>query len=160
SFLEPSDPDGPATTSSPEQSRRTIQRFVREDQICVLTFDRPASAANIFDRRTLVELAEEIDLIAAASQLKGLVITSAKRSIFIAGVDLKAINAGVSLEDVRQLIELGQRVFSRLAALPIPTVAAVHGAALGGGYELCLACDYRIASSDPATKLGLPETLL
>jgi 3-hydroxyacyl-CoA dehydrogenase/alkylation response protein AidB-like acyl-CoA dehydrogenase/enoyl-CoA hydratase/carnithine racemase len=160
SFREPPFPDGPATTSSPEQSRRTIQRFVRDDQICVLTFDRPASAANIFDRRTLEELEEEIDFIAAASQLKGLVITSAKRSIFIAGVDLKAMNEGASLEDVRQLIELGQRVISRVAALPIPTVAAVHGAALGGGYELCLACDYRIASSDAATKLGLPETLL
>ena len=157
---EPPVPDAAGTVSSPEQAQRTIQRIVRDDQICVLTFDRPGSAANIFDRRTLAELEEEIDFIAGASQLKGLVLTSAKSSIFIAGVDLKLMNEGASLEEVRELIELGQRVMNRLAALPIPTVAAVHGVALGGGYELCLACDYRLASSDRATRLGLPETLL
>jgi 3-hydroxyacyl-CoA dehydrogenase/alkylation response protein AidB-like acyl-CoA dehydrogenase/enoyl-CoA hydratase/carnithine racemase len=159
-FINAPVPNAPATTPSTEPSRRTIQRFVRQDQICVLTFDRPGSTANIFDRRTLLELQEEIDFIAGAPHLKGLVITSAKSSIFIAGVDLKTMNEGASLEVVRELIELGQTVMNRLAALPIPTVAAVHGAALGGGYELCLACDYRLASSDRATKLGLPETLL
>src|SRR5213595_2159279 len=49
---------------------------------------------------------------------------------------------------------------NRVAALAIPTVATVHGAAVGGGYELCLACDYRVASNDRATKLGLPEIQL
>src|SRR5215471_8532 len=68
-----------------ELTTRTIQRAVRDDGICVLTFDRPNSAANIFDRRTLTELAEELDLIAADSRLKGLVLASGKRSIFIAG---------------------------------------------------------------------------
>src|SRR5206468_11220970 len=64
-----------------ELATRTIQRFTRDDGICVLTFDRPNSTANIFDRRTLMELLEELDFVAAASQLKGLVLTSAKRSI-------------------------------------------------------------------------------
>src|SRR5439155_14252568 len=59
-----------------------------------------------------------------------------------------------------EIIELGQRVMNRLATLPIPTVAAIHGAAVGGGYEICLACDYRVASSDRATKIGLPEIQL
>src|SRR4029077_19726198 len=54
----------------------------------------------------------------------------------------------------------GQDVMNQLAALSIPTVAAIHGAAVGGGYELCLACDYRVASTDRATKIGLPETQL
>ncbi|HET9419114.1 MAG TPA: 3-hydroxyacyl-CoA dehydrogenase NAD-binding domain-containing protein, partial [Chthoniobacterales bacterium] len=54
----------------------------------------------------------------------------------------------------------GQRVFSRIAALKIPTVAAIHGACAGGGYEITLACDYRLASDDPATRIGLPETTL
>ena len=58
------------------------------------------------------------------------------------------------------MIELGQAVFNRIAALKIPTVAAIHGAAVGGGYEISLACDYRIASPDRATKIGLPETKL
>src|SRR5262245_12667574 len=140
--------------------QRTIQRSIRADQICVLTFDRPGSAANIFDHRTLTELGEEIDIIASAPQLKGVILISAKRSIFIAGVDLKMITENASPEKVRELIELGQSVMNRLAALPIPTVAAIHGAAVGGGYEVCLACDYRVASTDRATKIGLPETQL
>jgi 3-hydroxyacyl-CoA dehydrogenase/alkylation response protein AidB-like acyl-CoA dehydrogenase/1,4-dihydroxy-2-naphthoyl-CoA synthase len=153
-------PGARLSAPSPEQSQRTIQRSVRDDQICVLTFDRPGSAANIFDRRTLTELGEELDIINATPQLKGVILTSAKRSIFIAGVDLNMMNEQASPDDVRKLIELGQTVMNRLAALPIPTVAAIHGAAVGGGYEVCLACDYRVASSDRATKIGLPETQL
>jgi 3-hydroxyacyl-CoA dehydrogenase / enoyl-CoA hydratase / 3-hydroxybutyryl-CoA epimerase len=143
-----------------EQPQRTIQRSVRDDQICVLTFDRPGSAANIFDRRTLTELGEELDFIATTPKLKGVILTSAKRSIFIAGADLTMMNENASPQDVLMLIELGQTVMNRLAALPVPTVAAIHGAAVGGGYEICLACDYRVASTDRATKIGLPETQL
>ena len=96
---------------------------------------------------------------AAADQLRGLVLTSAKNSIFIAGADLHAL-ADLPAHELRGLIELGQSVFSRLATLPLPTVAAIHGACLGGGYEVCLACDYRLASPDPVTRIGLPETQL
>jgi 3-hydroxyacyl-CoA dehydrogenase/alkylation response protein AidB-like acyl-CoA dehydrogenase/enoyl-CoA hydratase/carnithine racemase len=124
----------------------------------VLTLDRPGSAANIFDRRALVELGEELDSIEAATGLKGLIITSAKRSIFVAGADLKSINENPSPAAVNELVELGQSVTYRIGALKIPTAAAIHGAAVGGGYEICLACDYRVASNDKATKLGLPET--
>jgi len=124
-----------------------------------LTFDRPDSSANVFDRDTLEELNEHLDFIAGAPELKGVVLISAKNSIFIAGADLHALS-GASADDMASLIELGQRVFRRLASLPYPTVAAIHGACVGGGYELCLACDYRVASPDRATKIGLPETQL
>jgi 3-hydroxyacyl-CoA dehydrogenase/enoyl-CoA hydratase/3-hydroxybutyryl-CoA epimerase len=137
-----------------------IQRQVRDGQICVLTFDRPGSAANIFDTRTLIELGEELDYVTSNPQLKGLVLASAKPSIFIAGVDLNTMTRGDSFEEVQKLIELGQSVINRVAALSIPTVAAIHGVAVGGGYEICLACDYRIASADRVTKIGLPETQL
>jgi 3-hydroxyacyl-CoA dehydrogenase/enoyl-CoA hydratase/3-hydroxybutyryl-CoA epimerase len=149
-----------APTSVTHQSDdRTVKLNVRIDQVCVLTFDRPGSAANIFDRRTLLELEEELEFIAGCKDLKGLVLTSAKPAIFIAGADLRAMSEASS-EEIRELIELGQRVMNRLAMLPIPTVAAIHGAAVGGGYELCLACDYRVASTDRATKIGLPEIQL
>ncbi len=152
--------DGIKSPSPVTRPPRTIRRSLRDDQICVLTFDRPDSSANIFDRRTLTELGEELDFIAGEPQLKGLIITSAKRSIFVAGADLKSMSEASSIEEVRELIELGQTVMNRLAALTVPTVAAIHGAAVGGGYELCLACDYRVASTDRATKLGLPEIQL
>jgi 3-hydroxyacyl-CoA dehydrogenase/enoyl-CoA hydratase/3-hydroxybutyryl-CoA epimerase len=61
---------------------------------------------------------------------------------------------------MREFIAKGQRIFGRLANLKIPTVAAIHGASAGGGYEVTLACDYRIATDDPATRIGLPETTL
>jgi len=151
----------PASTTSPNSlTQRTIRKLVRDDGICILTFDRPASSANIFDRRALTELGEELDAIAADSRIKGLVLTSAKRSIFIAGADIKAMGENASPEEICKLVELGQDVMNRLASLPIPTAAAIHGAAVGGGYELCLACDYRVASTDKATRIGLPETQL
>src|SRR6185369_5484191 len=139
---------------------RTIRRSIREDGIWVLTFDRPDSSANIFDRRTLLDLAAELDSVAAASRCSGLVLASAKKSIFVAGADLKAMTESARPADVKELVELGQDVMNRLAALPMPTVAAIHGAAVGGGYEVCLACDYRVASLDSATRIGLPEIQL
>lgn len=147
----------PAPMPQPEVER-TIRFVVRDDGTCVLTFDRPGSSANIFDLRTLDELAQELDFIERQTELKGLIFVSAKRSVFIAGADLNAMLKVASNHDARGLIERGQSVMNRIAALQIPTVAAVHGAAVGGGYELCLACDYRIASPDHATKIGLPET--
>jgi len=135
---------------------RTVRRSVREDGICVLTLDRPGSSANVFDRRALTELGEELDFIESAVDLKGLIIVSAKKTIFVAGADLKSISEHP--EDAPALVELGQSVMFRLGALKIPTVAAINGAAVGGGYELCLACDYRIASTEKATRVGLPET--
>jgi 3-hydroxyacyl-CoA dehydrogenase/enoyl-CoA hydratase/3-hydroxybutyryl-CoA epimerase len=138
---------------------RTIKRSTRDGQIRVLTFDRPGSAANIFDQRTLLELEKELEFIAGSTNLKGLVLTSAKPAIFVAGADLRAMSEA-SPEGIRELVELGQRVMNRLASLQIPTVAAIHGAAVGGGYELCLACDYRVASTDRVTKIGLPEIQL
>ena len=138
---------------------RMIKRSVTEDHVCVLTFDRPDSAANIFDKATLDELNEHLDFVVANPQFKGLVITSAKKSIFIAGADLQSLSTATE-QGLREIIELGQVTFNRIADMKIPTVAAIHGAAVGGGYEICLACDYRIASSDKSTKIGLPETLL
>jgi 3-hydroxyacyl-CoA dehydrogenase/enoyl-CoA hydratase/3-hydroxybutyryl-CoA epimerase len=140
-----------------------ILREVR-DGICTLTFDRANSAANIFDRDTLLELSSHLDAIEHATELRGVILASAKENIFIAGADLHALakmaDAPVPAPALEELIQLGQDVFNRLDALKVPTVAAIHGACVGGGYELALACDYRIASDAKATKVGLPEVML
>lgn len=137
----------------------TIYRTIRDDGICLLTLDRAGSSANVFDPATLEELRGELDFIESQSgTLKGMILASAKRSIFIAGLDLKAIGENASADQIREIIELGQTQFNRIAALKIPTVAAIHGAAVGGGFEISLACDWRIASPDHSTKIGLPET--
>ena len=156
-ILEPKPMSRTADPVTPRPPERTIRRTVREDGICVLTFDRPGSAANIFDVRALTELGEELDFVERAMSLKGVVFISAKKSIFVAGADLKSMSEATP-DQIRTMIELGQTVFNRIAALPIPTAAAIHGAAVGGGCEIALACDYRVASPARTTKIGLPET--
>ncbi|HME88741.1 MAG TPA: 3-hydroxyacyl-CoA dehydrogenase NAD-binding domain-containing protein [Chthoniobacterales bacterium] len=137
-----------------------IRRDVGDDKVCLLTFDRPESSANIFDASTMSELGEHIDAIERDESLRGLIVTSAKKAIFIAGADLKALLKQAQTGEMRDFIAEGQRVFNRVTALKIPTVAAIHGACAGGGYEITLACDWRVASNDPATRIGLPETTL
>jgi 3-hydroxyacyl-CoA dehydrogenase / enoyl-CoA hydratase / 3-hydroxybutyryl-CoA epimerase len=139
---------------------RNIQREISEAGIAILTFDRPDSAANVFDELTLAELNDHLNFLESEKSLKGLIIRSAKQKIFIAGADLNFFNQEVSMERLAATVERGQKTFDRIAQLPYPTVAVIHGAALGGGFEIGLACDYRVASSDPATKVGLPETNL
>ncbi|HEX8898967.1 MAG TPA: 3-hydroxyacyl-CoA dehydrogenase NAD-binding domain-containing protein, partial [Chthoniobacterales bacterium] len=137
-----------------------IRREISEDGICLLTFDRPESGANIFDAATMDNLREHVDAIEKDASLKGLIVISAKKSIFIAGADLKTLLRKAQTGELRGFIAEGQKVFNRLAALKVPSVAAIHGACAGGGYEIALACDYRVATDDPSTKIGLPETTL
>jgi 3-hydroxyacyl-CoA dehydrogenase/enoyl-CoA hydratase/3-hydroxybutyryl-CoA epimerase len=137
-----------------------IRREIGDDHICLLTFDRPESGANIFDAATLDELNEHLDFVENDASLRGLIIASAKKSIFVAGADLKTLLQQAQSGEMHEFIAKGQRIFNRLADLKISTVAAIHGASAGGGYEVTLACDYRIASDDPATRMGLPETTL
>src|ERR1700720_4510070 len=140
--------------------RSLIQREIGHDRVCVLTFDRPESGANIFDAATMSELAEHVGAIERDNSLRGLIISSAKKSIFIAGADLKTLLKQAPTGEMRDFIAEGQRVFNRIAELKIPTVAAIHVACAGGGYEVTLACDWRVASDEPATRIGLPETTL
>src|SRR5437016_10955008 len=137
-----------------------IRREIGDDHVCLLVFDRPESGANIFDAATLEELNEHLDSVENDGSLRGLIIASAKKSIFVAGADLKTLLQQAESGEMRAFIAHGQQVLNRLAGLKIPTVAAIHGASAGGGYEVTLACDYRIASDDPATRIGLPETTL
>lgn len=127
--------------------------------ICWLTFDAPNSSANVFNEATLRELDDHLDAIECDAEIRALVIRSAKEKVFVAGADLKAIRA-LPPAKLSAFIQLGQSVFSRLAALPIPKVAAIHGACVGGGFELTLACDRRIASDSDLTRIGLPEVQL
>jgi 3-hydroxyacyl-CoA dehydrogenase / enoyl-CoA hydratase / 3-hydroxybutyryl-CoA epimerase len=125
----------------------------------VITFDRDASSANILDNETLNELLEALIEIEENTAIEALLIRSEKPHIFIAGADIKSL-ASSTPGELAALIDLGHEVFKKLDNLKIPTVAVIHGACLGGGYELALACDWRIASDADCTKIGLPETQL
>ena len=134
------------------------QREDRDD-MAVLTLDVAERSANVLSDEVLLEL--EALLVELKEQLpKGVVIRSGKRGHFIVGADVTMFEHIETAEQAKTLAQNGQRVFDQLAALDCPTVAVIHGQCLGGGLELALACDYRVAREDPGTRLGLPEVRL
>lgn len=138
---------------------QAFSRNADDDGVCWLTFDTPASSVNLWTESTLREFVWHLEQIEIDPTVRALVIRSAKERVFIAGADLHAIR-GLTTPRLHQLIWLGQAAFDRLARLPMPKVAMIHGACAGGGFEMALACDWRIASDDPSTLIGLPETQL
>jgi 3-hydroxyacyl-CoA dehydrogenase/enoyl-CoA hydratase/3-hydroxybutyryl-CoA epimerase len=122
-----------------------------------ITFDMAGSSANVWNDTTLREFNRCLDHVAHHAGVRALIIRSAKERVFIAGADLKSLRSG-STRKLEHLIDLGQSTFNRLASLPMPKIALIHGACVGGGLELALACDVRIASDSEHTRLGLPET--
>lgn len=132
---------------------------IDHDGIAWLTFDSPKSSANVWNEETLREFNHNLELLEHDTRVKALVLRSAKDRIFVAGADLKAIRS-MPHARVNDLIWLGQAVFDRLARLRMQKIAAIHGACMGGGFEVTLACDWRIASDHESTKIGLPETQL
>ena len=129
------------------------------DGIVWLTLDKPGSSTNVLGRAILEELGTLLESLTAEPP-KGVVIRSGKQNGFVAGADIKEFTGFKSATDAYALIRSGQLVFDRLEALPCPTVAAIHGFALGGGLELALACRYRVAVGDERLSLGLPEVQL
>jgi 3-hydroxyacyl-CoA dehydrogenase / enoyl-CoA hydratase / 3-hydroxybutyryl-CoA epimerase len=127
--------------------------------IAWLTLDKPATSANVLSGGVLMELDGLLGPI-EQDLPRGVVVLSAKKSGFIAGADIKEFTALSDEASGYQLIHRGQQVLNRLAALRCPSVAAIHGFALGGGLELALACRYRVAVDDGKLSLGLPEVLL
>lgn len=131
----------------------------RDDGILILRFDREGQSVNSFAQEVLLELEAIIERLAMEPP-RGVILASAKSSGFIAGADIKEFAEFDRKGTVSDAIARGQGVFEKLARLPCPTVAAIHGFCMGGGTEMALACDYRIASSDASTRIGLPEVKL
>ncbi len=135
------------------------QAEIRDDGFVVLALDRRDSPVNAMSQDVLLELGDIVERL-AIDPPKGVVVRSAKAAGFIAGADLKEFQEFDRRGTVNDAIRRGQSTYQKLAELPCPTVAAIHGHCLGGGTELALACRYRVASSDPSTRIGLPETQL
>ncbi|GLQ97570.1 3-hydroxyacyl-CoA dehydrogenase NAD-binding domain-containing protein [Dyella mobilis] len=127
--------------------------------IVTLTLDRANSSVNAISREVLDELGQIVERL-AIEKPAGVIIHSAKSNGFAVGADIKEFVEYAKHGTVQENIENGQRVFEALARLPCPTVAAVHGACMGGGTELMLACRQRIAADDDKTRIGLPEVQL
>lgn len=130
------------------------------DNIVWLGIDRQNERVNSFSDEVLDELNGLLQDISKMSHAKGLVIHSLKKKGFIAGADIHTLAQLDTPIRAVDFIRKGQSVFSRLENLSIPTVAIINGFCMGGGTELILACDYRIATDEDDTCFGLPEILL
>ena len=128
--------------------------------IHTVTLDVPGRPMNVLDRSVMTELEQIVSDLETRSDIKLLVIRSGKESGFLAGADVSVIADIESAEHASRLIEDGQLLFQRLEWLSVPKIVVIHGPCLGGGLEMSLACDYRIARDNSSTKIGLPEIKL
>ncbi|PHP67720.1 3-hydroxyacyl-CoA dehydrogenase [Zhengella mangrovi] len=128
--------------------------------IVTVTMDMQGQSANTMNKRFEPGMREILSRLEAEEKLTGVVFASAKKTFF-AGGDLNDILATETAgQETFDFIEDNKAVYRRLEKLAVPVVAAINGAALGGGYELCLACNHRVAVDDPKAVVGLPEVTL
>ncbi|MGH7477422.1 MAG: 3-hydroxyacyl-CoA dehydrogenase NAD-binding domain-containing protein [Longimicrobiales bacterium] len=150
-------------SSSLPEAAAAVALEIGADGVATLTLDNPDKPHNILHSTVMARLDAllgEVEQAAAGGRVRALVVRSNKPGSFVAGADVHEIAAITDATEGEEKAALGQAVFQRLAELPVPTVAAVNGICLGGGTELILACDRRIAADDPAVKIGLPEVRL
>ncbi len=138
----------------------SISFETRQDGVAVVTIDVPGSKVNVLSSGLLGEFRAAIDRVEHEPSSRACVLVSGKSDNFIAGADLEEVKAMASAEEASAFVREGHGLLDRMASSRKPFVAAIHGAALGGGLEVALACHYRIATSHTKTVLGLPEVMV
>ncbi len=134
-------------------------KIIPKGKVALIEWDHVGEKANKMSSVIMNRLKELIDEL-KKSDFKAVVIISRKKRIFVAGADINELKSLGTKEDFEKAVKEGQNILNALEDLPVPVIAAIHGACVGGGCELALACDYRIASEASETKIGLPETKL
>ncbi|XP_045700315.1 trifunctional enzyme subunit alpha, mitochondrial [Phyllostomus hastatus] len=147
------------TRSSALLSRTHINYGLKGD-VAVVRINSPNSKVNTLNKELQSEFLEVMNEIWANDQVRSAVLISAKPGCFVAGADINMIASCKTPEEVRELSQEGQRMFEKLEKSTKPIVAAISGSCLGGGLELAISCQYRIATKDKKTVLGVPEVLL
>jgi 3-hydroxyacyl-CoA dehydrogenase/enoyl-CoA hydratase/carnithine racemase len=152
-------PTPPGETAPPFRNL-TVER--REDGVALLSFFVPDHAQNVLTGETLAELSQALDGIAAGPPPTAVVIRSNREGSFFAGADVGRLDRlhATPVDEIEQLCVAGRRIFSRFSAHAWPSVAIIDGICLGGGLELALACDLRVATDASHTTLGFPEVKL
>ncbi|ELA9341354.1 fatty acid oxidation complex subunit alpha FadJ [Vibrio parahaemolyticus] len=133
---------------------------VDEQNIAWLAIDVPNEKMNTLQAAFADEMKEIFAQLKDSSGIKGMIIHSLKPDNFVAGADVRMLEACTTANEAQALAKQGQELFQQLSDLPYPVVAAIHGPCLGGGLELALACDYRVCTDSDKTRLGLPEVQL
>ncbi|MEL7059146.1 MAG: 3-hydroxyacyl-CoA dehydrogenase NAD-binding domain-containing protein [Acidobacteriota bacterium] len=148
-----------STADAVDATHAAPGRVVIEDGVAFLHLDDPSRPVNTLNSGYFSWFEEQIERL-ATQPIRGLIFLSDKPGYFIVGADIAELEAFDDPADVRAMIRRGHTLTSRFAELPFPVVAAIDGACLGGGLELSLACDRRVATNASHTKLGLPEVQL
>ena len=125
-----------------------------------VVFDLPGKSVNLLTPDNLRELERVLAEVAGRPEVRAVLFASGKPGSFIAGMDVTEIAAVTSAHRAAEAARFGQSVFQRVADLRVPTLCMIGGTCLGGGTELALACDWRVAADDPAVRIGLPEVQL
>ncbi|MGR5235089.1 fatty acid oxidation complex subunit alpha FadJ [Vibrio rotiferianus] len=133
---------------------------IDEQNIAWLAIDVPNEKMNTLQAAFADEMKEIFAQLKDTSGVKGMIIHSLKPDNFVAGADVRMLEACTTASEAEALAKQGQELFQQLSELPYPVVAAIHGPCLGGGLELALACDYRVCTDSDKTRLGLPEVQL
>ena len=133
---------------------------IDKDWIAWLRFDLDGEKVNKFTSAVMTELDSRLDEMAANTAIRAVVVFSGKPDSFIVGADIAELAAIKGRDDALEKAEAGQRLFDKIGTLGVPTIAVIHGACMGGGTEMSLACEYRIATDDSKTSIGLPEVKL
>lgn len=134
-------------------------RIVPKGEVAVVEFDLIGERVNKLSSPVMARFKEVVDELRSSSY-KAVILTSRKPKIFIAGADIEEIKKIGTKDDFMKVLNAAHDILNSMEDLPMPVIAAIHGACMGGGCELVLACDYRICSDAPETKIGLPETKL
>ena len=148
-----------STVAPPATHGQTLTSALAGD-VLVVTIDQPNEPVNTLSPALAAEFEEIFVRVTGDLLIKGVVIISGKPDAFIAGADIEQFPEFRANEDAERISRLGQDLLDRLEKLRVPCVAAIHGACLGGGVELVLACRYRICTDHPKTTLALPEVQL
>lgn len=151
----------PAAASKAPAADGAWVQLEQEAEIAFAWIDQPAKKVNLLSGEMLDHLESVLNQVEAHPEIKVLVFASRKPDNFIAGADLSSmIKEGFDMEAAVAYGHKGRQLFQRVAEMTVTTIACIHGTCLGGGTELALACDYRVASDDSRTRIGLPEVQL
>jgi 3-hydroxyacyl-CoA dehydrogenase/enoyl-CoA hydratase/3-hydroxybutyryl-CoA epimerase len=135
-------------------------RIEKDGDLAIIWFDLPGEKVNKFSSTVMQEFSGIVDQMEKATDIRKIIIASAKPGIFIAGADVSEFTKATSQELARDYTRFGQQVLHRFSKLPQVRVAAINGACMGGGCELALSCDWRVISDSPKASIGLPEVKL
>jgi 3-hydroxyacyl-CoA dehydrogenase/enoyl-CoA hydratase/3-hydroxybutyryl-CoA epimerase len=137
-----------------------IRDHLEADGILHIVFDQPDRPVNLLDEELLKRLSKILEQVRVEEHVQGVLFRSSRPESFLAGMDIDSLSGIDDAYRASEGARFGQTVFQKLADLSIPTACAIQGSCMGGGAELALACDIRLAGEDPATLIGLPEVRL